>query len=416
MHAGLIAALLAVLAVAAFALLRRARARSAVERQALAQDVSARKAAEQAARLTERKFQIAFDAAPFAVVLVDGDGRILEHNRAAGAMLGYGDRLSGLSVPALCQGEHAARTARQIRALAAGERDEYAEERRMRRQDGATIDVLVRATAVRDEAGRFLYAMGVYEDLTEQYRLRERLALADRMASLGTLAAGVAHEINNPLACVIANLRWVGEELAGSASDDVRAALAEADTAADRVRRIVRDLKDLVRPDAGGEVTHDLEGVLRDAIDRAAGEVRGRARVAIAVPALPPVSGAPQRLAQLFLNLLVNAAQAIPEGGGGRHEIRVTAAADGQRVTVEISDTGAGIDPAIRDRLFDPFFTTKGAGAGPGLGLSVCHAIVARAGGSIEARCGPGGGATFRVALPVHGAVAAAAEPRASDA
>ncbi|MBI3184187.1 MAG: response regulator [Myxococcales bacterium] len=248
--------------------------------------------------------------------------------------------------------------------------------------------------------------------------VKAQLMLADRLASVGTLAAGVAHEINNPLSYVIANLAFVGEELdhlaglatgAGSPEHpaeegqriaDVRTAIAEARSGADRVRNIVRDLKTFSRRDDEAAGPVDVSRVLDLAIEMASNEIRHRARLVRSFGEVPLVSGNMGRLGQVFLNLLLNAAQAIPEGSAEENEIRVSTKEEKGEVVVEIADTGTGIAPEILGRIFDPFFTTKPVGTGTGLGLSICHGIVSALGGQISVRSTLGEGATFRVALP----------------
>ena len=244
--------------------------------------------------------------------------------------------------------------------------------------------------------------------LTKDARRRAaeaHLLLGDRLSSLGRLAAGIAHEINNPLTYTALNLelaqravRESGLPQAGVAT--LSHALAEAYDGAERVRGIVRALATFGR---GDEETVGAVGVhraLEAAIRIAENKIRYRARLVTRYDATPLVRGSELRLVQVFVNLLVNAADAIPEGNVDHHEIRVrTKNGSGDRVVVEVSDTGAGISPEIRARIFDPFFTTKSVGLGTGLGLAISHGIVTALGGEISVESAPGDGATFRVAL-----------------
>ncbi len=238
-------------------------------------------------------------------------------------------------------------------------------------------------------------------------RLEARLLLADRMASVGTLAAGVAHEINNPLAFILSNLEFALAELRRAGGDgEVVRALQDARDGGARVREIVRDLKTFAH--AGEEVreTLDVRRVLQSAIGLASNEIRRRARLAVDPGEVPPVVAGEHRLGQVLVSLLINAAQAIPEGRAPENLVRAaTATAPDGRAVIEISDTGAGIAPEVLPRIFDPFFTTKPVGVGTGLGLSICHGIVRQLGGEISVKSEPGKGATFRILLP------AAAEP-----
>jgi CheY-like chemotaxis protein len=248
--------------------------------------------------------------------------------------------------------------------------------------------------------------------VTEQRRLQEQVVLSERMSSLGTLAAGIAHEINNPLSFVLANVRFASDglrELHG-VPGELHAALGDAAEGARRVQEIVRDLKTFARGEPRGGTTEDLGAVVRSAITLAQNEIKYRARLRLDLPALPPASGAPHRLGQVFLNLLVNSAQALPEGRVDEHEISVRAGTTRDRIWIEVADDGAGVPPELRQQIFDPFFTTKPAGVGTGLGLSICHAIVTDAGGTL-ALVPSERGAVFRVELPVARPAAATPVP-----
>jgi len=276
----------------------------------------------------------------------------------------------------------------------------------------------------------------------ERKELHAKLALADRMVSVGTLAAGVAHELNNPLAYVTANVTFLSEQVAhlgallaptaraeGEVADVLQQlveATRDAKDGVDRMRIIVRDLRTLSRADDASVGPVDLGPVLDSCVNVAWNELKHRARVVKDVPHLPAVRGSAGRLGQIFLNLLVNAAQAMPEGQAEQQEIRVAARAlDADRVVIEVSDTGCGIPPENLKRIFDPFFTTKAPGVGTGLGLSIVHGIVTGMQGHIEVESAVGRGTTFRVVLPICGSEpaddhlpegAAAEPPRAPGA
>lgn len=249
-------------------------------------------------------------------------------------------------------------------------------------------------------------------------RAQEQLVVADRRVSLGRLAAGVGHEINNPLAFVAANVGWVRDALdalrvrlgVGGASpgeiravvDGAREALADAAEGAERVRHIVQQLKTFSRSgDAEQRVPVRPSEAVNVAVEMAAHEIKQRARLVRVDDPAPPVLANPVRLAQVFLNLLVNAAHAIPEGAATRNEIRVrVGAGPAGDAVVTIEDTGTGIAPDVLPRLFQPFFTTKPAAVGTGLGLSISQGIVRDLGGEITVRSEVGKGSTFTVRLP----------------
>jgi signal transduction histidine kinase len=245
-------------------------------------------------------------------------------------------------------------------------------------------------------------------------RSEARLLVADRLASVGRLAAGVAHEINNPLAYVGSNCSNALEELrralAPSCSEEARRAgllrateaLQEACQGSERVRVIVQDLKVLSRSDSVAPEPVDLVKILESSIRIASNEIRHRAELVKEIESdLPSISGSASRLGQVFLNLLINAAQAIEPGAAGRNRVCVRARRRGARAIIEVSDTGAGIPPELQERIFEPFFTTKPVGVGTGLGLAICHSIVSQMGGELTLESEPGKGSLFRIALPL---------------
>jgi len=294
----------------------------------------------------------------------------------------------------------------------AGKRDQFEYEHRALYGTGEWRWTVARARVVaRDAEGHAARIIGTCADVTERRRLLARLQTADRLASLGTLAAGVAHEINNPLAYVLGNVDHSLETLAevlgapppGLAATfrEMRTALQEASAGAERVRDIVRDLRVFSRADTDERRPTDVRLAMQNAANLAGQEIRRRARLRLDLGDVPAVVANESRLSQVFVNLLVNAAQAIPEGHPEEHEISATTRTDAEgRVVVEVRDTGCGIPLADQKRIFDPFFTTKPVGVGTGLGLAICHGIVASLEGEIDLESSPGQGTTFRVLLP----------------
>jgi PAS domain S-box-containing protein len=261
------------------------------------------------------------------------------------------------------------------------------------------------------------YAVVVIRDVTA----RRQAEAASRLAGVGTLAAGAAHEINNPLTGVLGNLTFLRDGLAGLGEavppgrreelSELAQALEEARQGATRVRDVVRGLKSFSRPDEGEQAPTDLAAVVESALALTRHDLRHRARVTTRFEPAPAVLASGRRLEQVFVNLLVNAAQAIPEGRPEANEVAVSVAVGCTgEVVAEVRDTGAGMTPEVRTHLFEPFFTTKPVGSGTGLGLAICHGIVAAHGGRIEVESAPGGGSVFRVVLP---ALTGHAAPRA---
>jgi PAS domain S-box-containing protein len=367
---------------------------------AIARDLTERRRAEEALRESEAKFRATFESAGVGIALLDGEGRIREANRALRTVAGSTEEgLRGRALAELAALDP--ETQRAIGALLAGERDVLEAPCRWRRPDGSEVDAVLRARAGRGRSGSIERVVALVEDVTERKRYEAQLLLADRLASVGTLAAGVAHEINNPLAFVLANLDVSLEVLRERGGpEEVRRALEDAREGASRVREIVRDLRTFARDRGETRTRLDVRRTLRSSINLALPEIRRRARLEVDLAEVPPVLGAEHRLGQVFLNLLVNAAQAIPEGAAERQQIRVATREDAGRVLVEVTDTGAGIPTEILPRIFDPFFTTKPVGVGTGLGLAIVHAIVADLGGEVRVRSVPGQGSTFEVDLP----------------
>jgi PAS domain S-box-containing protein len=283
--------------------------------------------------------------------------------------------------------------------------------------DGSYADVHDRGIVLRDATGRAYRMLGAVSDVTERRQMETRLQLADRMASLGTLAAGVAHEINNPLAYMVANVDFARKELrakgAGARLDALLSALDEAAEGGARVRHIVGGLKTFSRADYGELGPVDVDPVIQLVLRMAQQQIRSKARLVLELRPVPAVHANEAQLGQVILNLLVNAAQALPEGKVSENEIRIsTAPAPPGRVCIEVCDTGPGIAPELRSRIFDPFFTTKPIGEGTGLGLAICHGIVTSFRGEIGVESEVGKGACFRVLLPVHDHRAGTGEER----
>jgi PAS domain S-box-containing protein len=245
--------------------------------------------------------------------------------------------------------------------------------------------------ALLDATGQTEYVIGAGVDVTDRKEIQLRLQISDRMASIGTLAAGVAHGINNPLAYVIANLDYVKNKLAAPWAGlsppevrEVRDLIEESLEGADRVRRIVGDLRSFSRHADDKVHAVDLCSVIERVLNMAMNEIRHRARVVLKLQPVPRVVGTESKLGQVVLNLLVNAAQAIEAGNVESNSITVRTLLDKHgRPRLEIQDTGIGIPEEYLRRVFDPFFTTKPVGVGTGLGLSISHRIVSEFGGEI---------------------------------
>jgi signal transduction histidine kinase/CheY-like chemotaxis protein len=279
---------------------------------------------------------------------------------------------------------------------------------------------------LRGPDGQVLGVAGINRETTSERQSHADRLMAERMAPVGTFAGGVAHQINNPLATIMANLDYTLRELADLTQDqdapagagpaarlaELREPLRDARDSADRIRRLVRDLQRFAPagPERRGPV--EVNPTIDALLSLVWKQIQFRARLVKHLGPVGPVRANESRLRELFLNLIQNAVQAIPEGDPEHHQIRVaTAMGEREQVIITIQDTGAGIPAENLDRIFDPFFTTRPAASSAGLGLSLCRRIVTELGGQISVESAVGRGSTFRVTLPGMGAEPALAAP-----
>jgi PAS domain S-box-containing protein len=366
----------------------------------------------EALRRSEAGFRILLDRLPSAV-LVLRDTTAIYANVTMARLIGYDDpnELVGRAMLDFTTEAYRDMVRRRYEALATKPYNGLAEAELLSR-DGTAVPIEVESLRIAYDGAPATVV--VARDLRERRELMARLAAADRMLSIATLAAGVAHEINNPLTYVLANLTLADEAVTSlpggaEAKDRMRRLLHDADDGARRVRDVVRDLRTLSRDDGTVQEDADLHAVLETSIRMAQNEIRHRARLVRALEPVPRLRASASRVGQVCLNLLLNAAQAIPDGNAELHEIRVACRElPGDRVEFEVSDTGPGIPREVLGRVFEPFFTTKPMGMGTGLGLAVSHGIVQSLGGSITAESEVGKGATFRVVLPAQRSAAVA--------
>jgi signal transduction histidine kinase len=259
-----------------------------------------------------------------------------------------------------------------------------------------------------------------FRDITQQRQLKQQLESTDRLVSLGTMAAGVAHEINNPLAVLMGNVRFASDRLSGMRPSATPAtqkeiavtleALDDSRSAIERISSITGDLQLFARRKPKSPTSVNLQLVIDWAVRATAHALRMKARLTVEIGDVPAVLGDEHRLGQVFVNLLLNASQAIDAGAYTNNHVHIRGRAlDVETIAIEVIDTGCGMPPNVLARAFEPFFTTKPAGVGTGLGLSICHGIVTEHGGSITARSVVGRGTTMTVTLrtPPHEAIEA---------
>jgi PAS domain S-box-containing protein len=353
--------------------------------------------------------QRVFEAAPDAIFVADAQNRYVEANPAAERLVGYTlaelreRTIFDLSVPEDQPRLHLLRQDRPV-----------LRERILRHKDGSHVTVEISAMRLSNGGSQ-----SICRDLTERRKMEARLMLADRMGSLGTLASGVAHELNNPLSWMISNLSQARELTHGLGGHAHQTELLELldDTleGAHRIVSIVSDLKTFSRTDAGA-VKLSVHRVVDRAVQLLSLQARYRGRLLRKLDPVPEVRANEAQLTQVLVNLLLNAVQALPEGRPDLHEVEVsTHRVDDGRVCIAVRDTGVGISPETLRHLFDPFFTTKPVGVGTGLGLSVAFNIISSLGGTIEVESQPGQGATFRVLLPAFEADEALVNPTGAE-
>ncbi len=405
-------------------------------------DITERKRAEESAlREREHNFSSLSENSSHAILVVLASGAACYANRQAVEVTGYEvGELLAIDLDRLASPGDAVDFAEAARAALSGGADPSPIEARLVTKRGAVVPVEVTAAPTTWTGERA--ALVVFRDISERKQLEARVAQADRLASMGTLAAGVAHEINNPLAYILDNARILAAEtprlaaavercsaalrdrvgaeehaaILGDAAELLTpASLAElSERAAEaldgtlRIRGISRTLGNFSRGDREelGEV--DPRAALESALKMVGNEIRHRAELVRRLDPVPAVTASAGKLSQVFLNLLINAVQAIDEGHAADNRIDVRTWSEGAEVFVAIGDTGQGIPKESLERIFDPFFTTKGPGKGSGLGLSICRTIVGELGGDLRVESAIGQGTTVVVRLPARVAVSVA--------
>jgi PAS domain S-box-containing protein len=408
----------------------------------LTQEVADRERAEEALRISERLYRQLAEGLLEAIVVADERGRIKMFNPAAQRAFGYTEHeILGQPLSLLMQPEdretHEQALRRYVETREARDIGRTIESQG-RRKGGELFPLEISLSAIELPEG--IVFLGAIHDLTERRRMQAMIVQAEKLASLGLLSAGVAHEINNPLAYVPNNLAmlerdWHGLSGVLEAHAEARPALAAAcpelagridriDEEIDlpylranlgrllsstrqgvrRISGIVESLRGFARLDQATVDRVDLQQTIAGSLELIRGELaRHHITVEQQAGGVLPVVCAPAQINQVVLNLLVNAMQAIESTGRGAGRIAIETRSRGDEVVLEVSDDGCGIPAAILPRIFDPFFTTKPVGQGTGLGLAISHGIVADHGGRIEVESAPGRGSHFRVILPVGG-------------
>lgn len=379
-----------------------------------------RHAMESRARARERWFTTTMRSIADAVITVDLGGRITFMNPAAELLVGMPSKeavgRTTLEVMRLLDPESLYKHETPLDRVLREKQAVRVPEAVLLGGSGSPDKVIADSAAPVIDGDELLGAVMVLRDVTEHKLLQRQLEMADRLASLGTMAAGVAHEINNPLSVVMSNGEFVLEHLEGAASShrpeasaEERASLAaeavkaqrELLSAVSRIARIVSDLKAFSRQEPEVSSSIDVRDAIEWAIRSTAHEFRHRARLTTDLKKVPRVAADETRLGQILVNLLINAAQAIAPGKLEENTVSIATRTDEHgRVVIDVTDTGSGIEPEVLGRIFEPFFTTKASGVGTGLGLSICHGIAASMGGSLDVESRVGEGTAFHLTLP----------------
>jgi PAS domain S-box-containing protein len=347
-------------------------------------------------------FHQAFRSSTNAMQLTDAQGVMLDVNPAFERIYGY-SRVECIGrKPNLVRSRHTPKAVyeQMWEQLLDPSQGFWSGELLNRDRMGRERPVVLTITAIRNEQGRVTHYLGVAVDISEQRSWERRAAHVDKLASIGQLAAGVAHEINTPLA----NIQLVTESLRRRSHDP--ATLARLDTVTEQVEaaaRIVRGLLDFARREEPNPVPLDLPEIVRGAVAFLRGKQSPDVIIEEDYPAEPvEILGERGPLSQVVTNLLNNAYDAMHGVGS----IRVSVKRRGDYADIDVVDSGPGIATELLPRIFEPFFTTKSEGEGTGLGLAICHGIVQSHRGAITVRNVPGAGAGFRVTLPLHGPAA----------
>ena len=361
---------------------------------------------EEALRRTADSFRTLIESSPDAV-MVHRFGRLVYVNTALRTLLGYATDTQLVGRPFLdmvVPSQRESVTAHLKLSMAAD--SIVTDEVTLMRADGSTAIVEVRAMQILFDGEPAVVAMG--RDMTERRQLQAQLLQADRLASMGRLAGGIGHEINNPLAYIMANLVYLSEELERTERttplpnyEEMRSAIGETRDGAARVREIVRGLTSFLRTDTAQISSIDVRTLMNSALQLTWNQLRSEVCITTDYQDVPLLKANEATLGQAFLNIIMNAAEAVRGNRNELQHINISIHFEAAQVAITITDSGPGIDRAIVERVFEPFFTSKPTGQGTGLSLSVCHSIVTQLGGNISVVETNTPGCTMRVVLPV---------------
>lgn len=370
-------------------------------------DVTEERARTAALERSEARYTRLVESASDAIFTVDAEGRFTAMNRSLERAVGMTRaQLIGQPVSLVIDARDLAAAEGLLQATFHGQRGRGS--MRYHASDGATRHGSVITSPI-IEGGVISGALGIMRDVTDDRRLAEQLLQQEKLAAIGQLVSGVAHELNNPLAGVMAYTELLITSSLAAEEPETRQALETIRHEAMRASKIVSHLLTFARRQPSERVEVDLNGIVNDTLALRRYAIR-TAQIELDVeldPALPRTWADPFQLQQVLLNLLTNAEQALSDWAGVRR-IAVRTRREGDRLVIAVSDSGPGVPPEQRDRIFNPFFTTKPVGQGTGLGLSISDGIVREHGGRIRVESQGGEGATFVVEVPLVPAPAGA--------
>ena len=347
---------------------------------------------------SESKYRLLFETSRDAILIFNRDTGMQDINEAGLKLFGFKDRSEALSIETFYQLFWDTRDGKSFFQTIKEKGFVQGHEVFLVDRSGRKLTVMISATARRDEHNNFAGVDGTFRDITDKRRLEKYLAQTEKLASIGQLASGVAHEINNPLGVikVYANLISRGQEADSQTMKDV--AVIQKHT--EQCKSVVEALLNFARVSEPQKSHTDMQHCVDEVLSVIEPQMQ-KDRITIEKEFgenLPGLIVDAQQIQQVLLNLFLNAQQAMPDGG----RIAVSTFLQKDMMVVQIADTGMGISDKNIDRIFDPFFTTKDAGQGTGLGLSVSYGIIEQHGGKIEVSSTPGKGSTFKIFLPLN--------------
>lgn len=361
-------------------------------------DVSERREMEKALRRQEEFQRYLLESFPDLILVIDLNGRYNFVSSRIRDLLGYKpEDLIGKQVEELQ--DHSPEFVVLYREVAAGHKMFGLSEYGARHRDGSWRTMRATAGPLFDAESKLSGVIVSVRDITVERKLEQQIIQSERLAAMGQMIGGFAHELNNPLTSIMGVADLLQE---GEVTETVRKQLAMLQQQARRAADIVQNLMYFSRPPAPGKGPINVSELVQRTLHLHAYSLR-RNNITVDFlpePSLPAVKGDPHQLMQVFLNLILNSEQAMREVRD-RGTLRIRLGKDYNSVTATFQDDGPGIPPDILPNIFDPFYTTKRPGRGTGLGLSICKAILREHGGEVEAASGPGGGAVFTVTLPI---------------